>query len=359
MGESTGISWADRTKSAWHGCTHAILDDGTQHPGCAACYAELGAGRNPGTLGVWGPEGTRVPSKSFEKDCRQWQKQAASEGTIFTVFPSIHDPFEDRQGLEGQRKEMFGVIDDCPDLLFLLLTKRPGNIRKMTPVKGPQLFCGENANSIVGLDRAYRHNVALGTSISDQKTANELVMKLVQCGELTPLLFVSAEPLLGPIDLTRIPNGVGETYNALTAEVTIRRRGEEPHSFKTSDTKPIGWVIVGGESTAKARPCHPDWVRSLRNQSQRCGVAFHFKQFGEWLPISQIDGTEFDDFNGQSISLRHDGAVFDRYEPHTFCCSNCKIEECLKVGKAKAGNLLDGIRYEEFPQLILNRKSNV
>jgi len=345
MGITTGISWADRTKSAWHGCAHATLEDGSPHPGCLNCYAELGASRNPGTLGIWGPDGTRVRSKSFRKDCEDWQKQAEAAGTIYSVFPSIHDPFEEREGLIEWRVDMFDVIDRCPNLLFLLLTKRPGAIRRNWP-------------------GGRRDNVALGCSVSDQRTAEELVPKLCKVAELAALLFVSAGPLLDLVDLTALPNSdvfdYHETFNALTAEVTIFRDGEDPHSFRASNCGPIGWVIGEGESTAKARPCPPDAPRLLRDQCEAAGVPFHWKQWGEWVPYEPT-GTApiWESQHGDTIDahvfpegLADGDPVGEWYAPEL----NSVVYR--KVGKAKAGAKLDGRDHLAFPELIIERKSN-
>lgn len=342
MGATTGISWADRTKSKWHGCAHAILDDGTKHPGCQNCYAEIGSSRNPGTLGKWGPDGTRVPSKSFDVECRKWQKLAEEQNTIFSVFPSIHDPFEVRPELDPLRLEMFEIIDECPNLLFLLLTKRPGDILSQWP-GGPKFF---------------RPNVALGASISNQKTAQELTMKLIRASAISPLLFVSAGPLLDFIDLENLDNGAGEKYNALTGEVTIERAGEDPHTFRASDTKPLGWVVVEGESTDRARPCAPALVRNLRDQCRRSKTPFHWKQWGEWLPYEMSATPPFwqsqagDLFDGNLLpDLTDHEPVGEWYAP--------ALDGVIyrKVGKSKAGAMLDGELIQEFPELIKGLKS--
>lgn len=346
MGVETGISWSDRTKSAWHGCTHDILEDGSTHPGCENCYAEIGSKRNPNTLGIWGPDGTRVASKSFDKDCLQWQKDAAAAKTVYAVFPSIHDPFEDRDDLIPLRLRMFEIIDRCPNLLFLLLTKRPQNIRRFWPIAQDFRYNNE------------RLNVALGTSISNQQTAQEKTMKLITASDLTPLLFLSAGPLLGDIDLTALDNGNGETYNALTGEVSIDRGRNYIQRFQASDTKPIGWVITEGESTDKARPCNPNWVRSLRDQCRLFGTPFHHKQHGEWLPYENNDGSLWVSQRGDSIDaselpvdLVDCQPIGDWYAP--------QLDGIIyrKVGKAQAGAYLDGELIQEFPEFIKSVKA--
>ena len=307
MGDTTKIEWADHTASPWYGCSHAVLSDGVDHPGCANCYAEAMAKRNPAILGVWGTEGTRVKSKSFSRSCEAWNKQAERDGVRRSVFPSLCDPFESLEAWDGPlnswRAGLFDVIDNCPWLDFLLLTKRPQNVRKMWPnmLAARPMFpgmpgkLGQPMPCIV--TQPHRRNVLLLASVSDQRTADDLIPELLGCRDLVPVLGLSVEPLLGPVDL----------------------RGAA-----------IDWAIVGGESGPNARPMHPDWARSIRDQCQAAGVPFHFKQWGEWLPNSQnttpgihwsVPGHKFDD---------------------DFLAS--------RMGKKLAGRTLDGQTWDEFPK---------
>lgn len=336
MGDTTKIEWADHTASPWYGCSHAVLSDGSEHEGCANCYAEALAKRNPAILGVWGTEGTRVKSKSFSRSCEAWNKQAERDGVRRSVFPSLCDPFESLEAWDGPlnswRAGLFDVIDNCPWLDFLLLTKRPQNVRKMWPnmLAARPMFpgmpgkLGQPMPCIV--TQPHRRNVWLLASVSDQRTADDLIPELLACRDLVPVLGLSMEPLLGLIDLGAI--GVGEATgnytNCLTGE-TCFPDGDVIHKGGAID-----WVIVGGESGHHARPMHPEWVRSLRDQCQSAGVPFHFKQWGEWLPNSQnttpgihwsVPGHKFDD---------------------DFLAS--------RMGKKLAGRTLDGQTWDEFPK---------
>ena len=285
MGADTKVEWCDHTKSPWHGCRHAKLPDGTEHPGCLHCYAETMSRINPTTLGKWGGGGTRVVDKTFHKECRRWNAAAAKAGVQHSVFPSICDPFEDwpfqmyfsekdddgrqvnsvawwtpkrgvvRAGLtscgyapderlasmDDCRRELFATIDDCPWLNFLLLTKRPQNVLSMWP------DCAVEPNSTPHSDG--RSNAWLGTSVSDQATAAALIPDLLNCRDLSPVLFLSVEPLLGPVDLS--------PWLSL-----------------------IDWVIVGGESGRGVRPCEVGWIDSIVEQCKAAEVRCFVKQLG-------------------------------------------------------------------------------
>jgi protein gp37 len=140
-------------------------------------------------------------------------------------------------------------------------------------------------------------NVWLGTSISDQASADQRIPHLLA----TPaaVRFISAEPLLGPVDLETAWHG--ET--ALAAEcwgdcgwcdagypaLHNCQRGKQSGQEYSKGQSGIDWVIVGGESGPHARPMHPDWARSLRDQCAVAGVPFLFKQWGEWAPTELSD----------------------------------------------------------------------
>ena len=302
MGYKTGISWCDHTASPWHGCTHGVYTDADgnehEHPGCGHCYAEAMAKRNPGTLGVWGKDGTRVRSASFHANCRRWNKQAERDGVIRSVFPSICDPFEmwegpilERHGerlykgppgtpwendvgiaafgpdspaaaypltMDDLRRELFQTIDACQWLRFLLLTKRPGNVKSM--------WLGTPGRRLPGRVLDYRPNVWLITSVSDQPTADALIPPLLECRDLAPVMGVSCEPLLGPINLIT-PGYLVDCPE--TAEYNLARYGL---------SQPLSWVISGAESGPRRREFQQEWDVSLQEQCAAAGVAFYRKQ---------------------------------------------------------------------------------
>jgi hypothetical protein len=176
------------------------------------------------------------------------------------------DPFEDFDGpvidhhgnvdrnvtLATLRQRMFVLIDRTPHLDWLLLTKRPENVMKFWPV-----LTDPYPDDIGGDGQTYswhRSNVWLGVSVSDQDTAEEMIPSLVQLTDLAALLFVSIEPLLGPVNL------------------------EEPWAS-------VDWVVVGGESGRAARPCNVGSIRDIVRQCRQNGVPCFVKQLG-----SQVTG---------------------------------------------------------------------
>ena len=318
MGENSRIEWCHHTFNPWRGCRHAELPSEDPHPGCEHCYAEAMAPRNPKTLGAWGIGGRRViAAEEYWRLPFKWDTDALREGERKRVFcASMADVFEDwprvmhdHRGevaipaMSDVRRRLFEVIDHTPLLDWIILTKRPQNVWRMWPGK-------------------YRLNVWLVTSISDQQTANELIPLLLKSRELVPVLGLSAEPLLGPIELWRcFP--CGYYCDELTGHIDhpfVRNRNGCSNGG-------INWLIAGGESGPHARPMHAAWARSLRDQCVDAGVAYYLKQWGEFLPPDQ------------------DGATIDG---ETFL--NCS-DDFDRVGKKRAGRKLDGREYNEFPRV--------
>lgn len=305
MGETTKIEWVDRSASPWHGCSRV-------HAGCDNCYAEAMAVRNPKTLGTWGENGTRVKSKSFVANLRKWNREAEARGEPISVFPSICDPFEDRPELVEWRNEMFSTIDQCPWIRLLLLTKRPENVRRMWPVSERS---GIAANGARYWSREhFRPNVWLLTSVSDQPTADAMIPPLLKCRDLVPVLGVSAEPLLGPVDLARWLRPVPDCTFADGQDGCCSHPGNPTPECGTgaacplSEYRGLNWVIVGGESGHGARPCDLAWIRSIVSQCKAAGVACFVKQLGasicERYPSAWPNGYPHGD---QSVTLTGDG----------------------------------------------------
>lgn len=147
------------------------------------------------------------------------------------------------------RQEMFAAIDECPHVRLLLLTKRPENICRM--------WCSHVNTDGLPPSKLHRPNVWLLTSVSDQPTADRMIPELLACRDLAPVLGVSAEPLLGPVDL---------------------------HLHDLCDDRQnsdfIRWIIAGGESGPNARPCNVDWIRAIRDQCAAASVSCFVKQLG-------------------------------------------------------------------------------
>jgi len=314
MGEVTSISWCDHTFNPWVGCSKV-------HTGCAHCYAEADMDKRR-HFAQWGPNGTRVKtSEANWKKPLKWNKEAQAEGVRRRVFcSSLADVFEDWQGpivnADGQvlcdvgdfnwrpeseinrsafpgfnaadpefkvtmrdvRLKLFHLIDNTPQLDWLLLTKRPENIRDMW-----MMWNGVFDRDEPEIENGWwRHNTWIGTSVSDQSTADKAIPELLKARDLAPVLFLSVEPLLGPLDLTQwlydnCCSGVREHFNMdgeyIGSEACSCNGGPVP-------SPEIDWVIVGGESGPNARPCNPEWIRSIVSQCKQAGVPCFVKQMG-------------------------------------------------------------------------------
>lgn len=262
MGSTTGIAWADHTFNPWRGCTKVSA-------GCANCYAATMSRRNPAVLGEWGPHGQRaMAAPSYWRLPAQWDKAAKRDGVRRRVFcASLADVFEDRPELVGPRRTLFSAIAATPNLDWLLLTKRPENIARLIP--GAPL-----------------RNVWLGVSVEDQAAADARIPILLD----TPaaVRFVSYEPALGLVDF-------GDRFSR------YREIGSELLPCPA-------WVIVGGESGAKARPFDVAWARSVVEQCREAGVAVFVKQIGARpVPLTPMRLPSFNAFTGR----RHRGWIED------------------------------------------------
>ncbi len=373
--KDSNIEWTDATWSPWKGCTKVS-------EGCRNCYAETMSHRNPKVLGIWGPEGKRVVTaeSGWEKPL-QWNRQAEKEGKRFKVFNSLCDIFEDWTGdmvdsqerrlevdlggnwisvpegmavrtptfpltLNDVRIRLFKLIEATPNLDWLLLTKRPENILKMLP--GIMWLDSETQAIPV------RENVWLGTSIENQEVANYRIPHLLRVP--AKVRFLSCEPLLGPVRLDRIElrsdplwddanPAILNSFNNLVHHESTCRVSPEIRCA----TDGIGWVIVGGESGPNARPMHPDWARSLRDQCVSAGVPYFFKQWGNFAPYPQV-GTDFNEkeIMEKMLWLSSDGrSTYESRKPE--CYKNGLI--MADVGKVKAGRELDSREWNEFPKV--------
>lgn len=310
MAENTRIEWADHTFNPWIGCTKV-------HAGCTHCYAEADFDKRR-HVATWGPAGTRVvTSLANWLKLRVWNRKARMTCVRSRVFcASLADVFEDWRGsmhdshgdpvvdrdqssikMPQARRMLFDLIDETLALDWLLLTKRPQNVSRMWPLPANGRDPGD---PLV----ARRDNVWLLTSVSDQATADAMTPELLKCRELTPVLGLSCEPLLGPIDLTPwlfSPDGFVSTPD----------RGPV---HRLDGGAAIDWVIVGGESGPNARPCNIDWIRSIRDQCRAAGVPVFVKQLGS--NVVDANSTSADTFamdvcwptgfrqDGQRIILR-------------------------------------------------------
>jgi protein gp37 len=328
--------------------------------------------RNPAVLGIWGPRGTRViAAESYWRQPLKWDRDAAAAGERRRVFcASLADVFEGPESMpesdwpkvEAARERLFGMIAATPHLDWLLLTKRPRNAAAYLTWNGHGRVTDENCNclqcrivrsaaAIFGGDRSANYgpmvvgmasylwqnwplpNLWIGTSVEDQGTADERIPHLLKVP--ARVRFLSCEPLLGPVDLSRwLGLDPGNTW----ADCLCDEISPEDRPCLTCDSRRwlgqqsgLSWIIVGGESGPKARPMHPAWVRSLRDQATAAGVPFLFKQWGEWL-----------------------GTLPTEHKPECTYMARCHEWNggftAWRVGKKSAGRMLDGVEWSEFPQ---------
>jgi protein gp37 len=367
--ENTKIEWATHTFNPWEGCAKVS-------PGCKNCYAEgqhklhhaaLGKGDNPGTC--WGVGAPRLgKSEDNWKKPLRWNRAAQAAGVRARVFcASMADVFEPQSALsaafagetaevpagknaegnpktrtvrfvnlQNERLRLMRLIKDTPHLDWLLLTKRPEFIRPILEGLLISISLANSGSDMLPIEQwpvAERElarwlsawlrgtppaNVWLGTSVESQEQADRRIVALA--GVPATVRFLSCEPLLEAVDLTRWAN-----------------------IFR------IDWCIVGGESGPKARPMHPQWAESLRDQCQAAGVAYFFKQWGEWGPTEAIYAM----YPGKAIIPARLGYKLHDFTPGLIKRSIDDVENehiiAWKLGKHAAGRLLDGRTWDEVP----------
>lgn len=327
MAQNTHIEWCHDTLNLWWGCTKAS-------DGCKFCYAEHLADQRY-HKGNFGPKGVRQEVKSWRSTLNNISKLAKETGVRRRVFcQSMSDTFEGPETMGGAgsenwkttsrlRLELMMAIQDHPELDFLLLTKRPENAAMFFAQKHD----GKGILDICG-------NIWIGTSVEDQKTADERIPHLLQIP--AKVRFLSCEPLLGPIDISSflyMSGDMGEPAPLLYPKSHL--------------------VIGGGESGPNARPMHPAWPRSLRDQCVAAGVPFFFKQWGEYHP--RLRNGAWPDGSKQSdgccdhlpgVHLYRDGTRAG--ELGTASKDEAPVN-MKRVGKHRAGRLLDGCEWSELP----------
>jgi protein gp37 len=319
MSEQTAIEWCDSTWSPWEGCTKVS-------PGCDHCYAEgmnrwLRRGEN------WGAGAPRrvYGSDHWDKPLR-WNKAAAKAGKRLRVFPSVCDPF-DNEVAPILRLRFFQLIAATPHIDWLLLTKRIGNAKPMMDWV---------AGAVMGMPPCSEwqpmENIWLGATVVNQEEADRDIPKLLAVP--ARVRFISIEPMLGSIDLS-VPLNVCQFEDG---------SAWSPRNLRSHDTG-LHWVICGGESGPKARPAHPDWFRSLRDQCAAAGVPFMFKQHGEWTPYANEASRQ------AWAPLDGRGAVDELTEAMVSGDSGTKWSLMGRVGKKAAGRLLDGVQHDGFPEV--------
>lgn len=354
MSQNSPIEWTDATWNPIRGCSRVS-------EGCVNCYAEGIAARFSGPGQPY--EGL---AKRMGKEPRWTGKVSFIEGALTAplhwkspkkIFVnSMSDLFHEKVPDEWIDR-IFAVMALCPQHTFQILTKRADRMRAYVsavpegeenrgwlPGAGPMIrvdhaIRGPLFDKLVdeefkliedqwsicsdGIDG--RHwplaNVWLGVSVEDQATADERIPLLLQ----TPaaIRFVSYEPALGPVDFTNI--GGGEVTEA-GGQIKMQAHGTDVLTPYNRILRPqLDWIICGGESGNKARPMNPQWARDVRDQCAAASVAFFFKQNGEWVSVSEVEGP------GEHYSFPDHRTV-------------------RRTGKKRSGRTLDGIEHNAFPE---------
>lgn len=329
MGKETGIEWCDSTFNPWVGCTKIS-------PGCDNCYAEQLAKRWWGQEGLWSGR-VRVAGDAAWKKPLAWNRAAAKSGKRHLVFcASMSDVFDNQAPVEA-RERLFDLIMQTPALTWLVLTKRPQNFAKFLPADWGDGY----------------KNVWLGVSVEDQRAAEQRIPLLLQ----TPAAkrFVSYEPALGPVNFTALSVIKGNApWNALAQNGCAMHAvgncfGDCPYRWPRLD-----WIIAGGESGGGSpRPAHPDWFRSVRDACASAGVAYFFKQWGEWKPWAWNPaetcsgapvGCQF------ALNVTGEFEIVSHQDFAHLATNQLGWVGMRRAGKRAAGALLDGRWHREFPQ---------
>lgn len=375
MSANTKIEWATHTFNPVEGCQKV-------GPGCENCYAESRNARFGGGVATnWGPDAPRRRTSA-----ENWRKPLAwnaNHAAFFTehgyrqrVFcASLADVF-DNQWDPQWRADLFALIAATPNLDWLLLTKRIGNVLNLMRDAVELVVKQPKSDGLIDVSLARflaswlagdaPNNVWLGATVVNQEEADRDIPKLLAMPAAKR--FLSMEPMLGPVDLTTIDiDGHSELF---PLKETVQCNDEDGNV--ASDMPAIDWVIAGGESGPAARPSHPDWYTSLRDQCAAAGVPFLFKQWGEWLPISQQneaftnrlyrsnrvaklheDQGVLDDCYGRRCTvdatvIHMDGSTHGISEPMAFLQGTSPMTT-FRVGKKAAGRLLDDAELSAFP----------
>jgi protein gp37 len=337
----TKIEWTDEVWNPVTGCTKVS-------PGCDNCYAERLTERfhGPGSFAE-----VKLHEDKLDAPLRWRRPRMVFVNSMSDLF---HDSIPN-----GFIAAVFAVMAGSPSHTFQVLTKRHGRMRS--------LFASEVFHDLmVGAARKMYYemklplpgdmswvwplpNVWLGVSVEDQKRADLRIPALLA----TPaaVRFLSCEPLLGPVDLSRYVSGdCPECGQDITTEAcgTV-------HADMACDPTATGlqWVIAGGESGPGARPMHPGWAQTLRDQCQAAGVPYFFKQWGEWAPVPtdhpKAQGMDVRGYFGAQCNYVERPPMSALPAGQWSIGGDTGFTPMGRVGKTRAGRLLDGRTWDEFP----------
>ncbi|WP_137803430.1 phage Gp37/Gp68 family protein [Caulobacter sp. 3R27C2-B] len=368
MADGTAIEWTDATWNPIIGCS-------VVSPGCTNCYAMRLAGtrlrNHPTRQGltietkagpVWNGK-VRLNEDELRAPLR-WKRPR-------NIFVCAHaDLFAD-QVSDRWIDKVFATMIDAPQHTYQVLTKRPARAKAYIEAL-PERRRAWDCHSALDNAAWPLPNLHLGVSVEDQARADERIPILLE----TPAAkrWISAEPLLGAIDLTAFeygpPIGNAPTYadylqgRLWMPEGSWSGRGYTANGRTYVDlTLRLDWVVVGGESGPGSRPMHPDWVRQIRDDCAAAGVPFLFKQWGNWMPVSQMPDGMSDDLYHPPPARDPEGirrckvanTVLNRdgHQPKWNDPTHYRHGEgsmlMFEVGKKAAGRLLDGVEHNGMP----------
>lgn len=325
MSDGTKIEWTDATWNPITGCSVVSA-------GCKHCYAMKLAGtrlqHHPSRAGLTVDTKAGPVWTGEVRFNEQWIDQPLRWKRPRMVFVCAHADLFHESVPDEWIDKVFAVMALAPQHTFQVLTKRAKRMLEYLSSsdlvgrvihEAFRMDCEGGAwmnadHSIGGYSIMPLQNVWLGVSVEDQSAADERIPLLLD----TPaaVRWISAEPLLGPIDLNRILVNRERGFHASALH-------EQHDDCYYQSNAQLDWVVVGGESGPKARPMYPNWARSLRDQCAAAGVPFLFKQWGEWGP------NWYNDDSGQKI----EGS-----------------EWMDRMGKKSAGRLLDGMHHDGYPK---------
>jgi len=322
MAEQTPIEWTDATWNPTAGCS--IVS-----PGCTNCYAMKVAYRlqhnpDPNVAGKYAGLTTKVNGRPvWTGQVRLWpptldmplKRKRPTAYFVDSQSDLFHENLPD-----DDIDRVFAVMARCPQHTFQILTKRAERMRAYfaDPTARRAAWVRHADAETVHARGWPLPNVWLGVSVDDQPRADARIPDLLA----TPatVRFLSCEPLLGPVDLTRVGD---PPRNALTPDAA---RGTRIH-----------WVIAGGESGPDARPMHPAWPRDLRDQCAAHDAAFFLKQWGAWAPADAVERP------GATVLVQPDGERVD--DP-----TRADVARMARAGKQRSGRTMDGRTWDERPE---------
>ena len=328
MADKSKIEWTDATWNPITGCSLVS-------PGCKNCYAmKLAGGRlkhHPSRKGLTEPSKAGPVWTGEVRFNKEWLEQPLRWRRPRHIFVCAHGDLFHEAVPESWILKVFAVMARAPQHRFYVLTKRSDRMLDWVDRPGRARFIARAADVVdrhlaearLGVERALRYiegrepvparwplpNVILGVSVEDQQRANERIPLLLE----TPaaIRFLSVEPLLEPVTIFDL---------------------DGPIDLPDGMDSPLHQVIVGGESGSGARPMHPNWARSIRDQCANAGVPFFFKQWGAWCWI--------EDMNFEDAAKAAQGR---EYLHHS--CGRTAV----RVGKKRAGRMLDGRTWDGMP----------